>query len=136
MVFESHTFRCSRPSPSVTGLVHPGRGAFARYAHDVVFDPDIVGREIIQRGRGDRRSVTQAETRVVPRAPYRFSNQKSVGERRAVVRAFGADGEPVLIYPSEKHGFTEGVPGQKLAGTHGAQLHTFRQVGPYECFVM
>src|SRR5439155_20403874 len=88
--------------------------------YDVVLDHNVVDRQIVEGVCADRCSVVQLATGMVPRAAEGFADENPLVERRAVVRTFSADGEPVRLDVNQEYRLSKRVTGNELTSTNTA----------------
>ena len=72
----------------------------------------------------------QGEARMVPRAADLFAVEHTLLERPSVVRALGADGEPVRVDVREQNRLPEGMAQHQLTRTNAAHLNPFCEIWP------
>jgi hypothetical protein len=102
----------------------------AHNAHAIVLDSDIVRRQVVQCGCVSRSAIVELETRVMPGTTQRLANQQALIKRRTVVRALGANGEPVDACVDEQHWFAERMTRNELARRDTARVNAARQIRP------
>ena len=91
----------------------------------------------VQRRRAQGLAGAQAETGMVPRTANRIVDQQPFGERRAIMRADGADREQLVAAPGEQHRFAVRVPEQHGAVGNRRERDALREIGSAEfrlCF--
>jgi hypothetical protein len=102
----------------------------AHNAHAIVFDGYIVRGQVIERRRMCGSAVVQLETGVMPGTMQRLADKQALIERSTVMRALGANSEPVYARVHEQYWFAEGMTRDELSGPDTARVDAARQVRP------
>src|ERR1019366_2599914 len=82
----------------------------------------------VERGSPKRFAGAQGETGVVPRAANRLANNETVGERPAIMGAYGADRKDILAPAGEQHGFAACMAGQPPAVLEIVECYSLPQI--------
>jgi hypothetical protein len=78
----------------------------------------------------------QLETGVMPWASNGVIEDYTLIQRRAVMRALGADGKPVGLAAYQEHRLSKGVTGDELTGANTADLDARSQIGSGQLIVV
>src|SRR5262249_50280738 len=83
--------------------------------HNISLALDAPAGNGIERGRAQRLTSREVETRVMPGTAHRVADDKAVGEWTVVVSAMRADREDALASPHEDDLVLTDVPGKRAA---------------------
>jgi hypothetical protein len=108
--------------------------ALAGNPDDVVLDRHVEDGQVVESRAGDGGAVSQLETRVVPGTPDCLSDENSISERRAVMRAFTTDSKPVRLDVNQQNLLAKSVARHELTWMDAAQRHAFREIRPRQFF--
>ena len=108
---------------------------FPRIGNSVA-DLDAPAGQRVARRRTQDFAAAQVEAGMMPGAADRLADDHAFGERPAIMRAFGADGEQFIAAPDEDHGLIVDMALQHRSVGNRGKLHAKTEIGSFKLHIV